>query len=252
MAPNRRFSEDCLKNLVEEYFKEFRTKIKYTSLANYGNEKYDFVPKLNYQDFSRNPAVKQYIDDFNKKIDGLIMDKDGNIVTIQVQKLDVCDFYNKKYDQIEKKVFTVNKDLQQVEKINQELILDLEKNVAKNKELKKKEEQYRIDIARLKIENGEQKKTIEELNSKLKDEKDKNKRLKSFIERHYNDPIFQAHLVEIGFLKEEECVKKEQDEYEEDVYSVINSFYQDGEESIISKLKGIKVRASEKRRNFSK
>lgn len=234
MPRNRRYSTEFLNSLLEDYLVDkcdYR-KIKIADLVRYCNEKHNLSPELNYQDFTRNPDIKNTIDKYNDSLESGIMDKDGNLLINQEISVDVRDLYRVDYPQLEKKVSSINEQLTNITQINKSLIIEINKTRTENRNIIN--EKINIEQKVLELEQENEKLRIDKRNlgKELASEKTIRKKLYHYIEKHINDPIVQQHLVDIGMLSKEEIT----DETPENInmQEALLQFYSD-DSSVLSK-----------------
>lgn len=234
MPRKRRYTTDFLKNILDEYlvYKSDYRKIRVSDVVIYCNEKYNLSPPLNYQDFTRNPEIKKIIDDYNNTLESKIIDKDGELLVNRDFTLDVREFYGLGFAQLEKKISTINEHLKRVSNINSDLITEINKTRADNRNIRSEKISLEKKTLELETELEKIKKEKHEVSNQLKVEKQIKAKLYDYIKVHITDPIVQQHLVDIGMLKKEDVTIEIHNDV--DMEDALVQFYSSGD-TILSK-----------------
>lgn len=165
----RKYTTEQLSSIIETYLSEksFVTKIKYSDLEKFAKSKMGYDDII-YQDFRRNPDIKNMIDEFNKV--NTIVDIKSETVSNQYVKFHVDEFldrykndlktqrvilhkFNKKYEEVCNELIKKDIQLKEIESKYNEKVKSLENEIeslkAKNLELSKTNRNITSKNARL-------------------------------------------------------------------------------------------------------
>lgn len=216
----RKFDEDMLLEGVKNYIRKNSSHpamIKTTKVAKYLQE---LGLNVTYQDLGRYEKVKQYIEKYNERFKEMIFGNglisvDANNNEPVYEKIDVKSLIknNKTEKDIEKAVLMLNESneklVQSYSKLEDKVILQAEKIISQDKEIKTIKSDYEAKEANYLSE-------IEGLKMKLKEATDKNKKTAKkiemydyFISRFHYSKLAEYALYLESIISNEECISSE-------------------------------------------
>lgn len=213
MPKKRKYETYVLKEIIEEYvaYKAPYQKIAYVDIVSYCMEKYPAMANINYQDFSRNPEVKQFIEDYNINLERRLLDIDLSESIVQDKFLDVRDFYGKSNKAVENLIAEMNDYLARVYSNDRKAINSLNTKAREIKKLEKEKEEMQKIINACEIENRNYKNKLSTIRKDKLRLQNKVNELIQYIEKNIYDQAVLKHLVDIGILQEFEDSKIEED-----------------------------------------
>lgn len=199
MARKFKYDTEDLISIVKQYVaSEGAVHIVYQRLVDFASKQLSFA-EINYQSFTRNPEVKQFIEDYNATLKAKMLDVDKQVYLTGEKYFDARDFYGKTNNEIEALVAEHNKIL--------EVIHDLNRRTQSERiKIRKELKEAKTTIHTLSESNEALQKKVEDLTCKNKHlanalytEKEKTARLNRFVEEKITDPQLLMHLAENGW-----------------------------------------------------
>lgn len=165
----RKYTTEQLSSIIESYLSEksFVIKIKYTDLEEFAKSKMGYDDII-YQDFRRNPDIKNMINEFNNV--NSMVDIKSNTASNQYVKFHVDEFLDRYKNDTKTQAVILHKFNKKYEEVCSELI-------KKNIQLEKMEAKYKKKINLLENENSSLKEKNKQLSKSNRDILSKNARL---------------------------------------------------------------------------
>ena len=209
MGRPKGYSTEQLLDYIRRYLIDHNNfeHLKVSAVAAYCNDILKLQPRVYYQYFQRDPVVRQWIEDYNKRLDQQMAQMEGHFAVIPGQMIDP--------DQAVRQLGAQAKDEQKkirdfVTKVNQQIFELMERNRKLEETVQKKEMREKVlikenQMMQEQIKNlgmcqkasGDQvtslKKNIMDLRSQLAE-------YKAFVEEHITNPIILGHMYEVGIL----------------------------------------------------
>lgn len=202
MAKKRKFETETLLRIIDDYIQQKADfqKITFTAVALFCKDSYSFMADINYQDFSRNKEVKQYIEDYNIRLERRLMDIDASEAVAQDKLIDSRILYGKSDTEIDKEISRVNKYLSSVYENDRKAVASVYNKAEKIIGLKKENQELDDKCNTLSLEKAKLQKQLAEERHKNKELREKVNALIKYIEKHIYDKEIQRHLIDIGLL----------------------------------------------------
>ena len=206
MPKKRKYETAFLMRIIEEYVSQkaaFR-KLKYTDIVLFCKEKYLYLENINYQDFSRNSEIRQFVEDYNIRLEKRILDIDCSETIAQDRLIDARDLYGKTDSELDRIISSINEYLIKVYENDRKAIRSLSNKNERIKALEKKNRELEERLSTMEVERTSLKKNLADSRKKKSELQEKVKAMLDYIEKTIYDPTIQSHFVDIGILTESE------------------------------------------------
>ena len=199
MARKFKYDTEDLISIVKQYVaSEGAVHIVYQRLVDFASKQLAFS-EINYQSFTRNPEVKQFIEDYNATLKAKMLDIDKQVYLTGEKYFDARDFYGKSNKEIEVTVSEYNKILEVIHDQNR-------RTQSERIKIRKDLKEAKTTIQVLSESNETLQKKIEDLTGRnkhlakaLEMEKEKTARLSRFVKEKITDPQLLMHIAENGW-----------------------------------------------------
>ncbi len=203
MARKFKYDSEDLISIVKQYVaQEGAIHIVYQRLVDFASKQLSYS-EINYQSFTRNPKVKQFIEDYNASLKAKMLNADKQVYLTGEKYFDARDLFGKSNKEIESIVSEYNQILEVIHDQHRRSQSEIIK-------LRKELKEAKATIENLTESNKVLDKKVSDLTCKLKqlasilnDEKEKSARLSRFVDEKILDPQLLQHLAETGWYSTE-------------------------------------------------
>lgn len=226
----RKYDDEFLKKIIKLYVAKNKgtvVKLKPTALSKYAEE---LGHKIHYQDFTRNPAIKEYIEKYNEGVRNILLSRNSAKSKAIHMTIDLDRFIklNNTEEKVRNTLAYFNKNMSEIVsrygKIESELIKEKEKNIILSNQVK----ELILKISSKDVEIDEKRR--EEKKKRLKVQKDNTTLRKkvliyeNFIKEYHLDVIAMQALAVEKNLKIEDLDEDDLNEMYNKCFSNIESY----------------------------
>lgn len=201
MPRTYKYKTDDLIEIIHEYVAtNGACRIVVQRLVEFAKNKEGFE-SINYQNFTRNGSVKQYIDKYNDSLESKLMDIDKRAYFTPEEYLDARSLYGKSTNEINTIVFHINRILEDIYS-NHKISIKKQKSISKDlSEATSKITALNNQLTQLQIERSKLSLQIENTKKQLATERDKNVRLQRLINESILNPNLIMKLEKNGLIQ---------------------------------------------------